>query len=102
MAAKEVRQRIWALIAVCAVVIFFWFSFHQNGLTLTYFAKDYTRLSIGSLGLSAEIFQSMNPFFVVFLTPLVLAFFGMMRAGAKSLRRPPRSRSEWESPPSPT
>ena len=31
MAAKEVRQRIWALIAVCAVVIFFWFSFHQNG-----------------------------------------------------------------------
>lgn len=83
-------------------MIFFWFSFHQNGLTLTYFAKDYTRLNIGSLGLSAEIFQSMNPFFVVFLTPLVLAFFGMMRAGAKSLRRPPRSRSEWESPPSPT
>lgn len=88
MAAKEVRQRIWALIAVCAVVIFFWFSFHQNGLTLTYFAKDYTRLSIGSLGLSAEIFQSMNPFFVVFLTPLVLAFFGMMRARGKEPSTP--------------
>ena len=88
MAAKEVRQRIWALIAVCAVVIFFWFSFHQNGLTLTYFAKDYTRLSIGSLGLSAEIFQSMNPFFVVFLTPVVLAFFGMMRARGKEPSTP--------------
>ena len=88
MAAKEVRQRIWALIAVCAVVIFFWFSFHQNGLTLTYFAKDYPRLNIGSLGLSAEIFQSMNPFFVVFLTPLVLAFFGMMRARGKEPSTP--------------
>ena len=48
MAAKEVRQRIWALIAVCAVVIFFWFSFHQNGLTLTYFAPDSASARWGS------------------------------------------------------
>ena len=88
MSAQEVRQRMYALFAVFGVVIFFWFSFHQNGLTLTYFAKDYTRLNIGSLGLSAEIFQSMNPFFVVFLTPLVLAFFGMMRARGKEPSTP--------------
>ena len=86
--AKEIKQRMYALFAVLGIVIFFWFSFHQNGLTLTYFAKDYTRLSIGSLGLSAEIFQSMNPFFVVFLTPLVLAFFGMMRARGKEPSTP--------------
>ena len=41
MSAQEVRQRMYALFAVFGVVIFFWFSFHQNGLTLTYFAKDY-------------------------------------------------------------
>jgi len=35
-------QRIFALILVFLVVIFFWMSFHQNGLTLTYFARDYT------------------------------------------------------------
>ena len=29
--------------------------------------------------LSTEIFQSVNPFFVVFLTPLVVAFFAMLR-----------------------
>lgn len=86
--AKEIKQRMYALFAVLGIVIFFWFSFHQNGLTLTYFAKDYTRLSIGSLGLSAEIFQSMNPFFVVFLTPLVLAFFGMMRVRGKEPSTP--------------
>ncbi|MDE7153180.1 MAG: hypothetical protein K2O00_01895 [Muribaculaceae bacterium] len=33
--------------AVFGIVIFFWFSFHQNGLTLTMFAKDYTQLTIG-------------------------------------------------------
>ncbi|MDD2636500.1 MAG: MFS transporter, partial [Bacteroidales bacterium] len=32
--AKEVKQRILALFAVFGVVIFFGFSFHQNGLTL--------------------------------------------------------------------
>ena len=88
MAAAEVKKRIWALIAVYAVVIFFWFSFHQNGLTLTFFAKDYTLLKIGSLDLSAEIFQSMNPFFVVFLTPAVLAFFGWMRANGREPSTP--------------
>ena len=93
MAAAEVKKRIWALIAVYAVVIFFWFSFHQNGLTLTFFAKDYTLLKIGSLDLSAEIFQSMNPFFVVFLTPAVLAFFGWMRANGREPSTPAKMKT---------
>lgn len=80
ISAQEVRQRIWALIAVYAVVIFFWFSFHQNGLTLTYFAQEYTLLKIGSFDITAELFQSANPFFVVFLTPIILALFGWWRA----------------------
>ncbi|OFY39250.1 MAG: symporter [Bacteroidetes bacterium GWF2_40_14] len=80
MDAKEVKQRIYALFAVFAVVIFFWFSFHQNGLTLTFFAKEFTLLKIGSLNITAEHFQSANPFFVVFLTPVILAFFGWLRA----------------------
>lgn len=80
MGAKEVKQRMYALFAVFGVVIFFWFSFHQNGLTLTFFARDYTLLKIGGLDLSAEIFQSMNPFFVVFLTPVIVGLFGWLRA----------------------
>ena len=46
MSAQEVKQRMYALFAVFGVVIFFWFSFHQNGLTLTYFAKEYTDLGL--------------------------------------------------------
>ncbi|MCT4613548.1 MAG: peptide MFS transporter [Marinifilaceae bacterium] len=79
MDAKEIKQRIYALLAVFGVVIFFWFSFHQNGLTLTYFARDYTVLEIAGFQLSPEIFQSMNPFFVVFLTPVVVGIFGFLR-----------------------
>ncbi len=39
---KEERPRITALLLVFVVVIFFWMAFHQNGLTLTLFARDYT------------------------------------------------------------
>jgi POT family proton-dependent oligopeptide transporter len=80
MDVKEVKQRLYALFAVFGVVIFFWFSFHQNGLTLTFFARDYTYLKIGNWDLSAETFQAMNPFFVVFLTPIIVAIFGWLRA----------------------
>lgn len=94
MSVAEVKQRIYALFAVFAVVIFFWFSFHQNGLTLTFFAKDYTDLSTIDLDLGftrlvgAELFQMVNPFFVVFLTPAVMGIFGWLRSKGKEPSTP--------------
>ncbi len=41
-ARKEEMSRLIALILVFIVVVFFWMSFHQNGLSLTFFARDYT------------------------------------------------------------
>ena len=38
----QTRQRVVALLLVFAVVIFFWMVFHQNGATLTEFAKSCT------------------------------------------------------------
>ena len=84
--AKEIKQRILALFAVFGVVIFFWFSFHQNGLTLTMFAKDYTLL--GGIFPSVEIFQAINPFLVVFLTPLVIVLFSSMAKKGKEPSTP--------------
>ncbi len=43
LSPKETKERIVALGLVFAVVIFFWMSFHQNGLTMTFFARDYTQ-----------------------------------------------------------
>ena len=42
IATKEERAKVTALLLVFLVVLFFWMSFHQNGLTLTLFARDYT------------------------------------------------------------
>lgn len=42
LSPAETRERIIALLLVFGVVIFFWMSFHQNGLTMTFFARDYT------------------------------------------------------------
>ena len=47
--SKEERARVTALILVFIVVVFFWMSFHQNGLTLTLFARDYTVKQVGPL-----------------------------------------------------
>ena len=42
----QTKERIVALLLVFAVVIFFWMAFHQNGLTMTFFARDYTTQSV--------------------------------------------------------
>ena len=47
LSTKEERPRVVALSLVFLVVIFFWMSFHQNGLTLTMFARDYTTQYVG-------------------------------------------------------
>jgi POT family proton-dependent oligopeptide transporter len=89
MSAAEIRQRIYALFAVFGVVIFFWLAFHQNGYSLTYFARDYVDLSVININLGftvikgAEIFQCVNPFFVVTLTPFVMWLFGALKRRGK-------------------
>ena len=42
LSKKQTSERIVALLLVFAVVIFFWMVFHQNGATLTEFAKGCT------------------------------------------------------------
>ena len=137
LSAEDTKRRVFALFMVFIVVIFFWMSFHQNGLTMTFFARDYTVPSVGKftnlwfdlftllplflsvfglvyalrksstpnirlLGLTAfagfgllayyrysgfadvnpftpQKFQHFNPFFIVALTPIVLAFFAWLR-----------------------
>ncbi len=44
---SEEKPRLISLGLVFIVVIFFWMSFHQNGLTLTMFARDYTVKTVG-------------------------------------------------------
>ena len=54
----ETKQRIIALCLVFAVVIFFWMAFHQNGLTLTYFADEFTATT--AFGFDTMLFNVWN------------------------------------------
>ena len=54
----ETKQRIVALCLVFAVVIFFWMAFHQNGLTLTYFADEFTETN--AFGFDTMLFDVWN------------------------------------------
>ena len=46
---QQTKERIVALLLVFAVVVFFWMAFHQNGLTLTFFARDYTAHEVAGM-----------------------------------------------------
>lgn len=76
---KQEWSRIFALLAIYAIVVMFWMAFHQNGFTLTLWARDSTGPLFGNWKIPAEVFQAANPFFVVTLTPLVVLFWAWMR-----------------------
>ncbi len=142
---EQTRSRIWALCLVFIVVIFFWMSFHQNGLALTFFARDYTANAVSGftrtgfnilnitlivifvyslfsifqskeargklisgvvlaaaagglvwnymsmepvVNIQPQMFQQFNPFFVVILTPIAVAFFSMLAKRGKEPTTP--------------
>ena len=82
--ATEIRQRILALFAVLGIVIFFWFSFHQNGVSLSFFARDFVNTSV----IPPEVWQALNPFLVVCLTPIIMWIFGTLRKKGKEPSTP--------------
>ena len=65
LSKEETKQRIVALCLVFAVVIFFWMAFHQNGLSLTYFADEFTADSAS--GVQAMCFNVWNLVAIVFI-----------------------------------
>jgi POT family proton-dependent oligopeptide transporter len=64
ISTKEELPKTGSLILVFVVVVFFWMSFHQNGLTLTYFARDYTVKEVAPFN---NVFFNLNS---------ILAFIG--------------------------
>ena len=82
--AKEIKQRLYALFAVLGVAVFFWFSFHQNGQSLSVFARDF--VSTGSI--PPEIWQCINPLFVIILTPIIMFAFAALARKGKEVSTP--------------
>ena len=80
---EETKQRIVALCLVFAVVIFFWMAFHQNGLSLTYFADEFTAQS--AEGLQAMCFDVWNLVAVIFIVYAGFSLFQSKTTRGKAI-----------------
>ena len=68
---QQTKERLIALGLVFLVVIFFWMSFHQSAVTLTYFARDYTVPSVGKL---TNLWFDLTGLLSIFLAAVGLVF----------------------------
>ncbi|MBR5326302.1 MAG: peptide MFS transporter [Prevotella sp.] len=80
---EETSQRIVALCLVFAVVIFFWMAFHQNGLSLTYFADEFTAQSAD--GVQAMCFNVWNLVAVIFIVYASFSLFQSKTSKGKAI-----------------
>ena len=76
---KQTKERITALVMVFAVVIFFWMAFHQNGQSLTWFARDYTQsFAAGPVRLG------FNIWILALIAASIYTLFGIFQSESKS------------------
>ena len=75
---KQTKERVVALCLVFAVVIFFWMAFQQAGLTLTFFARDYTSsVASGWTRIGFDVFT------LAMIAVGVYALFGVFQSDTK-------------------
>ena len=79
LSKSETLERIVCLVLVYAVVIFFWMAFHQNGATLTFFARDYVATS--ATGVTAMAFDVTN---LLLCIVIVYGLFGIFQSKSVS------------------
>ena len=80
---EQTKQRIVVLCLVFAVVIFFWMAFHQNGLTLTYFADEFT--ATNAFGFDTMLFDVWNLALVIVAVYAAFSIFQSESAKGKIL-----------------
>ncbi len=85
MSPAETKERIICLVLVFAVVIFFWMAFHQNGLTLTWFADEFT--SRQATGVTGMAFSVLNLVWCILIVFGVCGLITNKKASSKSKLR---------------
>ena len=80
---EQTKKRIVALCLVFAVVLFFWMAFHQNGLTLTYFANEFVTPVV--TGVQTMAFDIINLVLVAILVYALFGIFGDNSQKAKTI-----------------
>ena len=80
---EQTKKRIIALCLVFVVVLFFWMAFHQNGLTLTYFANEFVNPVV--TGAQTMAFDIINLVLVAILVYAMFGIFGQNTTKAKTI-----------------
>ncbi len=75
----EEWERVIALFIVSFFVIFFWAAYEQAGNSMNVFAATSTRLTLGSLKVIPEWFQSVDPAILLLTAPLFPILWGVLR-----------------------
>jgi POT family proton-dependent oligopeptide transporter len=85
MDKRERRQRIATLVILFLIVILFWVAFYQNFFGLTLFAE---RSTVVLKWLRPETYQFFEPFYILALTPVLLALFGRLNRARREPSTP--------------
>jgi proton-dependent oligopeptide transporter, POT family len=72
---KKEKQRISVILILASFVVFFWAGFEQAGSSLTLYTDKFVDKSIGGWIMPTSWFQSLNPFFIVVLAPILSALW---------------------------
>ncbi|EJC6736987.1 dipeptide/tripeptide permease [Vibrio vulnificus] len=68
---KEEVDRIKVILVMSLFTIVFWAGFEQAGGLMNIYTQKYTDRMIGSFEIPAAWFQSLNPFFIITLAPVL-------------------------------
>ena len=72
---KEEYDRLKVILIMGLFVIVFWAGFEQAGGLMNIYTQQYTDRMIGDFEVPAAWFQSLNPFFIITLAPIIAAFW---------------------------
>jgi len=75
---KEEADRIKVILVMSLFTIVFWAGFEQAGGLMNIYTQQYTDRMIGSFEVPAAWFQSLNPFFIITLAPLLAVLWVKM------------------------
>ncbi|PCI53052.1 MAG: MFS transporter [Gammaproteobacteria bacterium] len=69
------KKKLAALLIICIASACFWSGFEQAGSSMNLFTRDYTDRIVGSFEIPTGWFQSLNPLFIVLLSPFFAALW---------------------------
>jgi POT family proton-dependent oligopeptide transporter len=73
--SDQEKRNVGALFLICIASICFWAGFEQAGSSFNFFAENNTDRMLGSFEIPTQWFQSLNPIFIIVLSPFFAALW---------------------------